>query len=267
MKLLLVLALSLAAYVATPLLALGQSPRVPAKIGELWGDATEAGADPYRRPYLEGMGSLGWTDGRTAQFFVRYDGGDTNRLPVLAKELIGLGIDVLVVNGRALPAARTATSTIPIVSLDMWDPVAEGVTSSLARPGGNITGVSWQTLDTAGKRLELAKELLPDLRRFGLLTDSGDPGAVIEAKGFRAIARSAGVRLRIFQVRHPGELASAFAAIKRDRTEVLIVSTSTLTIHHLERILSFASSNRLPTVSEAPEFAEAGVLLTYGPDV
>src|SRR5262249_8474098 len=208
----------------TSLLVQAQGPRSPVKIGELWGDATEAGAEPYRRPYLDGMRSLGWVDGRTAKFLVRYAGGDTSRLPVLAKVLLGLGVDVLVVNGRALPAARMATTTIPIVSLDMWDPVAEGVTSSLAKPTGNVTGVSWQTIDTAGKRLELARELLPGVRRIGLLTRS-------------------------------------------DRTEALIISTSTLTIHHLTRILKFASSSRLPTVSEAAEFAEAGVLLTYGPDV
>jgi putative ABC transport system substrate-binding protein len=213
------------------------------------------------------MRSLGWIEGRTAQFLVRYDGGDISRLPALAKELIGLGVDVLVVNGRALPAARRATTTLPIVSLDMWDPVAERVTSSLAKPGGNVTGVSWQTIDSAGKRLELAKELLPGLRRVGLLTDAGDPGAVIEAKGLRTIAANAGVKLLIFEVRHPREFAAAFAAIKSARTEALIVSTSTLTIHHLARILSFASSSRLPTISEAAKFAEAGVLLTYGPDV
>src|SRR5215510_7092762 len=91
MKLLLILVVSLVPHVTTPQLAVAQSPRVPAKIGELWGDATESGAEPYRRPYLEGMRSLGWIDGRTALFLVRYDGNDTRRLPVLAKELIGLG--------------------------------------------------------------------------------------------------------------------------------------------------------------------------------
>jgi putative ABC transport system substrate-binding protein len=248
-------------------LAAAEAPRLPARIGELWGDATESGAEPYRQQYLEGMRSLGWIDGRTAQFLVRYDGGDISRLPALARELIDLGIDVLVVNGRALPAARRATTTLPIVSLDMWDPVAEGVTSSLAKPDRNVTGVSWQTIDTAGKRLELAKELLPGLRRVGLLTDPGDPGAVIEAKGLRSIAAAAGVKLRIFEVRHPREFRAAFATINNARTEALIVSTSTLTIHHLARIVRFASSRRLPTISEAAEFADAGVLLTYGPDM
>ena len=140
------------------------------------------------------MRALGWIDRQTAAFVVRYDDGDPSRLPVLAAELLGLGIDVLVVNTRALPAARKATTTTPIVCLDMFDPIAEGVTSTLARPGGNVTGVSWQSVETGAKRLELAKELLPGLKRVALLTDAEDPGAMVEAKGLRATAASTGYR-------------------------------------------------------------------------
>ena len=169
--------------------AMAQARRSLPKIGELW-SGTEPSLESYRQPYVEGMRGLGWIDRQTATFVVRYDHGDPSRLPALAAELLGLGIDVLVVNTRALPAARKATTTIPIVCLDMFDPIAEGVTSTLARPGGNVTGVSWQSVETGAKRLELAKELLPGLKRVALLTDAEDPGAMVEAKGLRATAAS-----------------------------------------------------------------------------
>jgi ABC-type uncharacterized transport system substrate-binding protein len=246
--------------------AMAQARRSLPKIGELW-SGTEPSLESYRQPYVEGMRGLGWIDRQTATFVVRYDHGDPSRLPALAAELLGLGIDVLVVNTRALPAARKATTIIPIVCLDMFDPIAEGVTSTLARPGGNVTGVSWQSVETGAKRLELAKELLPGLKRVALLTDAEDPGAMVEAKGLRATAASTGIPLRIFGMHHPREFPATFAAIKSYRPSALIVSTNTLTILHLDEIVRFASSNQLPTFSEAAEFAEAGFLLTYGPDV
>ena len=246
--------------------ATAEARRSLPKIGELW-SGTEPSLQSYRQPYVEGMRGLGWIDRRTATFVVRYDHGDPSRLPALAAELLGLGIDVIVVNTRALPAARKATTTIPIVCLDMFDPIAEGVTSTLARPGGNVTGVSWQSVETGAKRLALAKELLPGLKRVALLTDAEDSGAMVEAKGLRATAARTGVPLRIFGIHHPREFPATFAAIKSYRPSALIVSTNTLTILHLDEIVRFASSNQLPTFSEAAEFAEVGVLLTYGPDV
>jgi putative ABC transport system substrate-binding protein len=236
------------------------------QIGELW-SGTESVLEPYREPYVHGMRELGWIDRQTAAFVVRFDGGDPSRLPALAAELAALGIDVLVVNTRALPAARKATTAIPIVCLDMFDPVAEGVSSSLARPGGNVTGVSWQSVETGAKRLEFAKELIPGLQRAALLTDAEDPGAMVEAKGLSATAASSGIGLRIFAIHDPREFPATFAAIKTYRPNALIVSTNTLTILHLDEIVRFASNSRLPTFSEAADFAEAGFLLTYGPDV
>ena len=210
-------------------LATAQARRSLPKIGELW-SGTESRLESYRQPYVKGMRALGWIDRQTAAFVVRYDDGDPSRLPVLAAELLGLGIDVLVVNTRALPAARKATTTIPIVCLDMFDPIAEGVTSTLARPGGNVTGVSWQSVETGAKRLELAKELLPGLKRVALLTDAEDPGAMVEAKGLSATAASTGIPLRIFGIHHPREFPATFAAIKSYRPSALIVSTNTLTL-------------------------------------
>ena len=236
------------------------------RIGELW-SGTESVLEEYRQPYVQGMRELGWIDSKTAAFVIRFDGGDPSRLPALAAELVALGIDVLVVNTRALPAARKATTAIPIVCLDMFDPVAEGVTSSLARPGGNVTGVSWQTIETGAKRLELVRELIPGLQRVALLTDAEDPGPMVEARGLAATAASTGITLRIFAIHHPREFPATFAAIKSYRPSALIVSTNTLTSVHLDEIVRFASGSRLPAFSEAAGFAEAGFLLTYGPDL
>jgi ABC-type uncharacterized transport system substrate-binding protein len=246
--------------------AAAQSRRLPPKIGEVW-NGTESQAAPYRQPYIEQMRALGWIDGQTAQFLVRYDDGDSSRFPALMVELLTLDVDILVVVDKALAAARRATTTVPIVCLDLYDPIAEGITSSLAKPGGNITGVSWQSIETAGKRLELAKELIPGLRRVALLTDAGDAGAAIEANGLRRTATSVGLKLRTFALRYASELPAAFAAIKSDPPELLVISTNPLMALHIDEIARFASSISVPTVSEVAEFAEAGILLTYGADV
>src|SRR4051794_36713101 len=161
--------------------AAAESRGVAPKIGELW-SGTESQIEPYRQAYMQGMRALGWIDGKTAQFVARYDGGNSERFPALAAELLKLGVDVLVVTNKALPATRQATTKVPIVCVDMFDPVAQGVAASLARPGGNVTGVSWQSTETAAKRLELAQDLIPRLRRVSFLLDAGDPGAEIEAK-------------------------------------------------------------------------------------
>jgi len=210
--------LLLGAWAACVGSAAAQDRRALPVVGELW-SGSEASAEAYRQPYVEGMRALGWVDGRTIRSIVRYDGGDPSRFSPLAAELVALGINVLVVTDRALPGARNATSRIPIVCLDMYDPIAEGATSNLARPGGNVTGVSWQSIETAAKRLELAKELLPGLRRVALLTDADDPGAVIEANGLSASAASAGVKLRTFAVRRPEDLPAVFATLKSDRLD------------------------------------------------
>jgi putative ABC transport system substrate-binding protein len=224
---------------------------------------TKALADLFRQSYLDEMRSLGWIDGQTAQFIVRYD-EDGSRRSAIAAELVALAVDVIVVSDPALPAARKATSTIPIVALDMYDPIAEGVTASLARPGGNVTGVSWQSVDTAGKRLELAKALVPALRRVAVIHEIGDPGAAVEVEGLRAAATRMGVAIRAFPLRDAAGFPAAFAAIKSDRPDVLIVSVNALTLQHFDAIAAFAASVQVASISEVEDFAYAGGLLTYG---
>lgn len=256
----------LAACVLTSAFAAQESRPDLAKIGVLWS------ADPSRTAsrvgaFKEAMRELGWTDGRTVRFVERYDRDDPSRFPKLAAELVALGVDVFYVSNHALPAARQATQKIPIVCADFYDPIAEGVVKSIARPGGNVTGVSWQSVESAAKRLQLTQELIPGLRRVGLLFDSTDPGGVMEARGVRAAATHAGVDLRSVQVRDRSDFEAAFATLKNAQIDALLVITSSLTFHSRDRIAGFASGNRLPWIAEMPDFAEAGAVLTYGADV
>jgi putative tryptophan/tyrosine transport system substrate-binding protein len=259
------LILALAACVTFIDCAVAQDPRSPKNIGVIW-SGTEEGTAPYWGALVQGLRELGWIDGKTAHLTMRFDDDDKSRLPKLAAELVSLRVDVLAVTSIAAPAARSATTTIPIVACDAYDAVEEGLTSDLKRPSGNVTGVTYQTGDTAAKRVELARELMPRLHRVAVLFDPGDAGAVIDATGVRLAAARLGLELREFEVRQLRDFPAAFAAIKRYRPEALMVPTSTLMAQPLDQIVRFASSIRVPTFSELPPFADAGMFLTYGAD-
>ncbi len=248
--------------------AAAQDRKLP-KIGEIWGVNAEEIA-PYRTPFLKRMRELGWIDGKTAQFVIRYyshEAGNDSSVAKIAKELVAQKVDVFVVSDNAWRGTREATTTIPIVCMDMFDPILEGASSSLARPSGNLTGVSWQSIDTAAKRVELAKDLMPNLKRAALIYDASDPGAVIESKGFAQGAKTAGTRLDVFGLHGPQDLDAAIAAIKNSPPDVLFVSVSSFTIVNLGKITKLAAEAHIPTVSEIAEFAKAGILLTYGVNI
>jgi putative tryptophan/tyrosine transport system substrate-binding protein len=219
---------------------------------------------PYIEAFVHGMRELGWIDGKTVQYVMRFDEDDKMQLPKLAAELVALHVDVLASTSVATPAARSTTTTIPIVAMDTYDPVQEGLTPSLASPIGNVTGASGQSGESAAKRVELARDLIPRLQRIALITDPADIGATIDAKSSRAAAARLGLDLRTFEVHHARDYPEAFAAIKRYRPQALMVTTSTLTIDNLNQAARFASANRLPAFSEYSSFADAGFLLTYG---
>jgi putative ABC transport system substrate-binding protein len=240
-----------------------ESQNKPKIIGVLMSGTAEA-TMPYIEAFIHGMNELGWIDGKTVQYIMRFDQDDKRKLPNLASELVALHVDVLASTSVATPAARTATTTIPIVAMDTYDPVEEGLTPSLGAPIGNVTGASGQSGESAAKRVELAHDLIPHLQRIALITDPGDIGATIDAKSSRAAAARLGLDLRAFEVHHARDYPAAFAAIKRYRPQALMVTTSTLTIDNVRQTASFASSNRLPAFSEYSSFAEAGFLLTYG---
>ena len=241
-----------------------QRPVVP-RIGVL-----SPGASPNNRveSLKQGLRDLGWVEGQNVGVEYRYANDNLERLPQLAAELIHLKVDVIVTGGEAgIRAAREATSTILIVMAISGDPVGTGLIASLARPGGNITGLSLLNLELGGKRLALLKEAVPKVSRVAVLWNATNPVKALELKSAQAAAGALGVQVASFEVREPTDFASAFAAIAKARSDGLIPLDETLTIVHRKQIEEFAVKNRLPMIAEIREWAEAGGLMTYGPSI
>jgi putative tryptophan/tyrosine transport system substrate-binding protein len=237
------------------------------KIGELYGSNPSA-SKPYDDAFRTGLRELGYIEGRNVIVLPRYANGSNARFPELLAELLALDVDVLVVTPTAAHAAKQATKTVPIVLPSSGDPVKEGLVASLARPGGNITGLSSAAPETDQKRLELAIELLPSVKRLGVLFEAG-PGiasAYEDTSDFGVLARKHGVTLQGYEI---GDLEDVHKAIKKavhDRIQVVIVVTTYLTIVHREAIINGLAAERIAVVSGGREMAEAGALLTYSPD-
>lgn len=252
-------------FVGTVLATLASADRItPARIGLVWVQ-NEAGAAPYHRGLVEGLRDLGYVEGTNVILLTRYANGDQSRLPSLLDELIHLQVDVLVVSSRAIRAAQKATQTIPIVCATMNDPVSEGLVNSLARPGGNLTGVSWQAPDTATKRLELALELRPKLKHLALLYDSNDKVAQREKEILTAAARKAKVKVVTFDVHNPADVKAAFASMVRNPPQALHLVQTAMITGMREQIVALATEVRVPLISAERSMAEAGGMLTYGP--
>jgi putative ABC transport system substrate-binding protein len=223
--------------------------------------ATDA---PYQKAFRDGLRDLGYVEGKNIAFVVRYANGDPAALRVLIRELVGLRVDVLW--GDA-PALKEATATIPIVSPTMGDPVRTGLVASLARPGGNLTGLSAQSYDAAPKLLELSKELLPKLRRLSLLfDDSREPnlGNFIDGQ-FRALARGVGVNIRPIPVRTVDDIRGVPKLIDHDRPQAIMIWASAFTYQHRHTLIG-SVAHRVPVIADGPQLAEAGAVLTYSVD-
>jgi ABC-type uncharacterized transport system substrate-binding protein len=223
--------------------------------------ATDA---PYQKAFRNGLRDVGYVDGKNVTLIARYANGDPAKLRALIKELIALRVDILV--GDA-PVLMEATTTIPIVSATMADPVRNGLVASLARPGGNLTGVSAQTYDLWPKRLELARELVPNLRRLCFLFDTNDePYALTYANAeFKALARGAGMTVRTLPVGSLDDLRAALRTIHKEHPQVLMVWSSPLVTQHRRTIMD-SVAHRLPVISDGRFLADAGALLTYSVD-
>jgi putative ABC transport system substrate-binding protein len=228
-----------------------------------------AGSDPVvqnlRRQFVLGMRDLGYIEGRHFKLEERNAEGQLDRLPAIAAELVGLPVDIIAAGGEAaIRAARRATDKIPIVMLILDDPVGSGLVASLAKPGGNLTGLSTLASDMGSKRVELLKELLPRASRVAVLWNSRSPAKIAELKETEHAARVAGLELHPVGVRTPAELDIAFASILRERADAMIAFTESLTISHREEIGKFALTNRLPMIAELREFTLVGGLASYG---
>jgi len=225
-------------------------------------------SDLYSREAFEqGLRGLGYVIGKNILIEYRYSEGKVERLPELAEELVRLKVDVFVTIGTpAAQAAKTATTTIPIVMGLTSDPVGAGLVASLARPGGNVTGLSTVSLDLSGKRLELLKETIPKVSRIAVLYDPNDPAKIVEFKETEVAARPLGVQLQSLEVRSLDEFEAAFKGAIRAKVGSVLVLPTGLSNSHRKRIAELAAKNRLPTMWATSQLMDAGGLMSYGPD-
>jgi putative tryptophan/tyrosine transport system substrate-binding protein len=209
---------------------------------------------------------LGWIEGRNVAIEYRWAEGRTERLAEFAAEFVRLKADVIVTSGTPpVVAAKQATSVIPIVFAAVGDPVGTGLVTSLARPGGNVTGLSIQATDLAGKRLELLHEVVPGLRRLAIMANAGTSPAALEMAEVQTTARALGLEVVASEIRRPEDIAPAFEAFK-GRAEALYVCNDPLVTTNRIRINTLALGMGLPTMYNVREFVEAGGLMSYGPN-
>ncbi len=209
----------------------------------------------------------GYVEGKNIVIEYRYAEGKLERLPELAAELVRLKVDVIVTAaGPAISAAKKASAMIPIVFATAADPVGSGYVSSLARPGGNITGLSLMRPDLDGKRLELLKEAFPKVARVAFLWRSGGARGNLNFTEMEAVAKALGLKLISLEVRSIDDFESAFARAKRERAQALITTTNPLIGNQRRQVLDFAAKNRLPAMYPDSEWVEAGGLMSYAPN-
>jgi putative ABC transport system substrate-binding protein len=212
-----------------------------------------------------GLRELGWNEGRNVDITTRYADGHYDRLPGLAAELVRLHADVIVCGSTAgALAAKNASTTTPIVMVTTGDPVLSGLVASLARPGGNLTGLTVLGRELSVKRLALLKEAFPGVARVAVVTNPDNPENLPMVKGLEAAAHSLGVQIRILEVRSPADMEKAFAAIAGEHLGAIMVLTDILFITHRERIAALAARSRLPAMYPFQENVDAGGLMFYG---
>ena len=254
----------LAAPLAAEAQPAGKVPRVAYLSASSAASATW-GVEAFR----QGLRELGYIEGRNILIEYRWADGRFDRLPALAADLARLAVDVIVAsNTPAALAARNATGTIPIVLVTSGDPVGSGLVASLARPGGNVTGLSlFSTLAMSGKQLELLKQAFPTVSHVAVLANPANPPTAGLLTETELAARPLGLRLRVGPVREPKEFDDAFAMMKNERVPALLVIADPLVNDHRGRIVAFAATNRLPAIYPYRTFVDAGGLMSYGVDL
>jgi len=250
------------AAAAWPLAARAQQAAKLPTIGFL-GTNTPSAQSQWTAAFVRRMRELGWIEGQTFAIEYRWAEGHSERFPKIAAEFVRLKVDVIVTTGAAVIPAKQATSVIPIVFAVATDPVGSGLVASLARPGGNVTGLSLQQSDIAAKRLELLREVVPSLGRLGVMANIvGSPGTALEMREVQATARALGLDAVTVEIRQPEDIAVAFDALK-DQAQAFYVVNDPLTITNRALINTLALAARLPTMHGSREQVEAGGLISY----
>jgi putative tryptophan/tyrosine transport system substrate-binding protein len=217
--------------------------------------------------FVQRLRELGWIEGRTVAIEYRWAEGRTERFDEIAAEFVRRKVDVIVTSATAaIVAAKQATSVIPIVFAAAGDPVGTGLVASLARPGGNVTGLSIQQTDVAAKRLELLREFVPGLRRLAILANVDGPAVLLDMREVQTTARPLGLEVVTSEIRRGEDIAPAFETLK-GRADALYVCIDPLVATHRIRINTLALAARLPTMHVPREYVEAGGLMSYGPNI
>jgi putative tryptophan/tyrosine transport system substrate-binding protein len=243
-----------------------EAKRIP-RIGILFGASPSANAGRVEA-FRQGLQELGYIDGKNLLIEDRYAEGKLDRLPALTAELFRLNVELVVTAGPAVTRpVKEATNTIPIVMAFDSDPVGSGFVASLARPGGNITGLSSLSPELTGKRLELLKETVSKLSRVAVLGNPGNTATALNFKEAEVAARAYGLQVQSLEVRGPNDLDSAFSTMIKRRADALLPLGDSVVVFHRDRIIQFATKNRLPGTYPNSEWADAGGLMAYGPDI
>jgi putative ABC transport system substrate-binding protein len=242
-----------------------QSPEKVPRVGFL-GPRTRSNDAGFLDAFLRGLRDLGWVEGKTIVIEYRWAEGKSDRLPDLAAELVRLKVDVILAGNSAVAVAvKNATETIPIVMATVGDPVGLGLVTSLARPGGNVTGLSFSVgTDIVGKWLELLKETVPKVRKVAVLSNPANPAHALAIENVIGAARAVGVQLQLLEARGPNQFDNAFASMARERAEALLVVLDPFFSFHRSRLLALAAKSRIPAMYGSREYPEAGGLMSYG---
>ncbi len=249
---------------AWPLVAQAQQPTKVPTIGFL-GAGTQAAWGPYTGAFVERLRELGWIDGRTVKIEYRWAEGRGERFAQIAAEFVQLKVSVIVTAESAAAEAKRATSTIPIVLALANDPLTGGLVESLARPGGNVTGLSLQAPEIASKRLGLWREIVPTARRLAILADVGYPASVREMQEVQTKAASVGLDIVTLEIRQAKDIAPAVESLT-NHTDALYICADALISANQHSINKLALAERIATISGVREYAKSGGLLSYGPD-
>ncbi len=248
-------------------LAAGAQPAGKAPLIGLLMGGSDSASTTRVEAFRQALRELGYAEGQNITLAYRYAAEKYTRLPDFAAELVQLKVNVLVVSGTpAALAAKRATGTIPLVLVEVGDPVGSGLVTSLARPGGNITGVSLLGPEISGKQVEILKEAVPKLSRVALLWNPANPLQHTILKEMQAAARALGITLQPLSVQSPNGFESAFAAAIREHARALIVTRDILFVNHMARIAELAAKHRLPAMYGYREFVNAGGFIAYGPN-
>lgn len=253
------------AAVAWPLTARAQQPAKLPTIGFL-GSGTSAAQGQWVTAFRARLRELGWIEGRNLMIEYRWAEGRPDRAAELAAEFVRLKVDVIVTYANPMVVVtKQSTSIIPVVFAAAADPLGTGLVASLARPGGNVTGLSVEATDLAGKHVELLRELSPGLRRLAIMVNVGNSASVLEMREVQAAARAIGLEVETLEIREAEDIAPAFETLK-GRADALYVCIDTILFTNRIRITTLALAARLPTMLSNREYVEAGGLMSYGPD-